>query len=464
MVKMRKTRRVHFVGIGGIGMSGIAEVLINLGYAVTGSDLAENETTERLRSLGAAVTRGHRGENVSGADVVVISSAVRPDNPEVKAAREVGIPVVPRAAMLNELMRMKYAIAVAGSHGKTTTTSMVATVMAEGGMDPTVVIGGKLNSLGSNARLGEGEYLVAEADESDGSFLALTPTIAVVTNIDREHMDHYHDFDSLRAAFRQFVRKVPFYGRAILCVDDVEVANLLPDLDRPAVTYGLSAQADVRATGIEARGFSVSFRVHHREEALGMFTLKVPGTHNVLNALAAIAVGRELEIPLDEIRKGLGAFAGVQRRFSLKGESGGVRVYDDYGHHPAEIRATLAAARSAWPGRVLVLFQPHRFSRTADLLADFGTAFHNADNVQVCDIYAAGEEPIEGVTGAEVARVISQRGHRGVAFAGSWQAGVDTLAASVRPGDLVLTLGAGDVWKAGEELLRRLSARSSGGR
>jgi UDP-N-acetylmuramate--alanine ligase len=460
MVKMRKTRHVHFVGIGGIGMSGIAEVLLNLGYRVTGSDLADNDTTARLARLGGTVQKGHRAQNAAGADVVVISSAVRPDNPEVVEARRAGIPVIPRAAMLNELMRMKYAIAVAGSHGKTSTTSMVATVLAAAGFDPTVVIGGKLDTLGgTNARLGAGDYLVAEADESDGSFLALTPTLAVVTNIDREHMDHYHTLDALRESFRQFLRKVPFYGRAVLCLDDPEVAGLLEGLDRPLVTYGLNTQAEVRASSVRLEGFTSSFHAHRRGDDLGDFRLRVPGEHNVRNALAAIAVGLELEVAPDRIRRALADFAGVQRRFSLKGEAGGVRVFDDYGHHPTEVRATLAAARAAWKGRVVVLFQPHRYSRTADLMTEFGTAFHDADLVFVTDIYAAGEEPVGDLSGADVARVITRRGHRGASFVGAWREGLDAVAAALRPGDLLLSLGAGDVWKAGEEILRRLEAR-----
>ncbi len=459
MVRMRKTRRLHFVGIGGIGMSGIAEVLLNLGYHVSGSDLAENETTVRLAQLGAVLHKGHAAHQVEGADVVVISSAVRPDNPEVAEARRRGIPVVARAAMLNELMRLKYAIAVAGSHGKTSTTSMVAAVLAAGGLDPTVVIGGKLNSLGTNARLGEGEYMVAEADESDGSFLALTPTIAVVTNIDREHMDHYRTLDALRDAFRRFVHKVPFYGRAVLCLDDPETAALLDGLDRPAVAYGFSAQAEVRASKVKMEGFASTFRVHAGGDDLGPVSLKVPGEHNVRNALAAVAVGLELEVAPEVIRAALAGYTGVQRRFSLRGEAGGVRVHDDYGHHPTEIRATLAAARGGWPGRVVVLFQPHRYSRTADLLVEFGTAFHDCDLAFITDIYAAGEEPEGNLSGADVARSLSSHGHRGARFVGPWRDALGEVADALRPGDLFLTLGAGDVWKAGEEMLRRLEGK-----
>ncbi|MBN2719664.1 MAG: UDP-N-acetylmuramate--L-alanine ligase [Proteobacteria bacterium] len=456
---MRKTRHIHFVGIGGIGMSGIAEVLCNLGYQVSGSDLAASDTALRFRDLGCTVSIGHEGKNIEGADVVVISSAVRGDNPEVVAARQAGIPVVARAAMLNELMRMKYGIAVAGSHGKTTTTSMIATIMGEAGLDPTMVIGGKLHSLGTNARLGEGDYLVAEADESDGSFLQLTPTIAVVTNIDREHMDHYGDFENLRNAFRTFVEKVPFYGRAVLCLDDKEVAGLLADLDRPTMTYGLTPQADVSAVEIRNEGFSTSFTILHEGEPLGPLTLPVPGLHNVLNSLAAVGVALELEIPFAAIAGALGSYSGTQRRFQFRGEAEGVRVYDDYAHHPSEIRATLKAVRGGWKGRVVVLFQPHRFSRTRDLLPEFGTAFHYADRVCVCDIYSAGEDPIEGLSGADVAVSIASHGHRDAGYAGSWETAVGQILEDLAEGDLVLTLGAGDIWKAGDQILAGLEGR-----
>ncbi|MDF1535824.1 MAG: UDP-N-acetylmuramate--L-alanine ligase [bacterium] len=453
---MRKTKHLHFVGIGGIGMSGIAEVLANLGYTVSGSDLVSGDTIRRLTGCGCLVSVGHSAGNIEGADVVVISSAVKSDNPEVQAARQAGIPVIPRATMLNELMRMKYGIAVAGSHGKTTTTSMVAGIMAEAKLDPTVVIGGKLDSLGTNARLGEGDYLVAEADESDGSFLQLTPTIAVVTNIDNEHMDHYGTFDALRAAFRKFLDKVPFYGRAVLCLDDAEVAGMLSDLERPHVTYGLSAQANVCASDIRYEGFASSYTASLDGRALGRVSLPVPGLHNIYNSLAAIAVGLELEVPFTVIAAALSGYAGTQRRFQKKGEAGGVAVYDDYGHHPSEIKATLEAARQGWKGRVVAMFQPHRFSRTRDLLPDFGTAFHNADKVLVCDIYAAGEDSIGNLTGRDVAGCISSHGHRGAEFVGSCAAAVDRVMEILEDGDMVITLGAGDIWKAGEILLERM--------
>ena len=456
MVKLRKTKHLHFVGIGGIGMSGIAEVLANLGYIVSGSDLTASETTQRLEECGCRVHVGHSAENIEGADVVVISSAVKEDNPEVVAARRDAIPVIPRATMLNELMRMKYGIAVAGSHGKTSTTSMVAGVMAEANMDPTVVIGGKLGSIGTNARLGEGDYLVAEADESDGSFLRLTPAIAVITNIDNEHMDYYVTFDKLRSAFRKFLNKVPFYGKAILCLDDPEVAGMLAGLERPHITYGMTAQADISASDIRHEGFSSVYTASLGSEVLGEVHLPVPGKHNIYNSLAAIAVGLELEIPFGTIAKALAGYSGTQRRFQKKGEERGVLVYDDYGHHPTEIRVTLEAAKQGWKGRVVAMFQPHRFSRTRDLLAEFGTAFNNADKVLVCDIYAAGEERIDNLTGEDVAGSITGHGHRDVEFVGSCEEAVDRAVELLEEGDMVITLGAGDIWKAGERLLERL--------
>jgi UDP-N-acetylmuramate--alanine ligase len=456
VVKLRKTKHLHFVGIGGIGMSGIAEVLANLGYIVSGSDLTSSETTQRLEECGCRVHVGHSAENIEGADVVVISSAVKEDNPEVVAARRDAIPVIPRATMLNELMRMKYGIAVAGSHGKTSTTSMVAGVMAEANMDPTVVIGGKLGSIGTNARLGEGDYLVAEADESDGSFLRLTPAIAVITNIDNEHMDYYVTFDKLRSAFRKFLNKVPFYGKAILCLDDPEVAGMLAGLERPHITYGMTAQADISASDIRHEGFASVYTASLGSEVLGEVHLPVPGKHNIYNSLAAIAVGLELEIPFGTIAKALAGYSGTQRRFQKKGEERGVLVYDDYGHHPTEIRVTLEAAKQGWKGRVVAMFQPHRFSRTRDLLPEFGTAFNNADKVLVCDIYAAGEERIDNLTGEDVAGSITGHGHRDVEFVGSCEEAVDRAVELLEEGDMVITLGAGDIWKAGERLLERL--------
>ena len=455
----KRYRHIHFVGIGGIGMSGIAEILLNLGYRVSGSDAKRSETVERLERLGAKVHIGHHAENIAGAHVVVYSSAVGRENPEVQAARHGQIPAIPRAEMLAELMRLKYAIAVAGTHGKTTTTSMVGAVLAEGRYDPTIVVGGRITALGSNARLGQGEFLVAEADESDGSFLKLTPTIAVVTTIDAEHLDYYPSLDAIRDAFVQFVSKVPFYGCAVLCLDEPNIQMLLPRVEKRIVTYGLESAADLVARHVEMSGMTSRFEVVHRGTRLGECTLAVPGRHNVLNALAAIGVGLDLEIPFATIQKALGTFSGVQRRFQIKGEAAGVLVVDDYGHHPAEIRATLAAARSGFDRRVVTVFQPHRYTRTRHLEQEFVTAFNQADVLLVMDIYAAGEAPIPGVTAADLADAIRAHGHRNVAYVGSDRAAVvEQLMETVRRGDLVLTLGAGDVGQLGRELLRRLEA------
>jgi UDP-N-acetylmuramate--alanine ligase len=455
----RKYQHVHFVGIGGSGMSGIAEVLLNLGYTVSGSDLKRSGVTDRLAGLGARVFEGHAARNVDAAHVVVTSTAVRPTNAEVGEARRRGIPVIPRAEMLAELMRLKYSVAVAGSHGKTTTTSMVALVLDRGGLDPTVVVGGRLGVLGSGARLGKGEFLVAEADESDRSFLKLTPTIAVVTNIDREHLDAYHDLADIKEAFVGFVNKVPFYGSAVLCLDDPPVQDVLPRVERRVVTYGLSPQASVSLRDLELSPSGASYTATFGGRALGPVSLAVPGAHNVANSLAAVAVGLDLEVAFASIKAGLESFTGVDRRFQVRGEAGGVLVIDDYGHHPTEIRATLEALRRrAGERRTVVLFQPHRFTRTQALWDEFGHAFHQADVLLLTDIYPASEEPIPGVTAEALARAIAERGHRQVTWAGDLRAASDALAAEVREGDVVLTLGAGSVWTAGEELLRRRSA------
>jgi UDP-N-acetylmuramate--alanine ligase len=456
-----RVRRIHFVGIGGIGMSGIAFVLVDMGFDVHGSDMKETETTRRLVDKGATITIGHREDNVAGADVVVTSSAVKADNPEVVRARALGVPVIPRAEMLAELMRLKHGVAVAGSHGKTTTTSLVAAILNEGGLDPTVIIGGKVNQLGTNARVGRGDTLVAEADESDGSFLRLTPTIAVVTNLDLEHVDHYRGgLPELQDAFVDFANKVPFYGLCVLCLDDENVVQLLPRIDRRHVTYGRSRQADWQATDVVLDGLSSRFRVRHRGVDRGIVHLNLVGAHNVLNALAAIAVADELGIAVSTAAQALSQFQGVQRRFTHRGEHDGVVVVDDYGHHPAEIRATLAAARAAYPDRrVLVLFQPHRYSRTAALKDDFARCFHDADVVVVAPVYAAGEAPIEGATGEALAAGARAHGHRDARAAASLDDGVAALQALVRSGDLVLTLGAGDVTNCGPALLERLRAR-----
>ena len=452
----RKIQHIHFVGIGGSGMSGIAEVLLTLGYHVTGSDMHDSEAVRRIRALGGTVFIGHDAAHIGAAQVVVISSAVAPSNVEVVAARERMIPVIPRAEMLAELMRLKYGIAVAGAHGKTTTTSMIATVLAHGGLDPTAVIGGKLNRFGGPAKLGQGEFLVAEADESDGSFLKLSPTIAVVTNIDREHLDHYGDLDRIKQAFLDFMNKVPFYGTVILCLDEPHLQALLPRIEKRSRTYGRTSHADLTAREIAFGPKGTRFAAVLNGTDLGRFSLSAPGGHNVSNAMAAILVGLELDLPVEAIRDGLAQFSGVERRFQIRGEAGGVIVVDDYGHHPTEIRATLAGAKEGWGCRVVVVFQPHRYTRTRDLFADFCTAFYQADVLVVTDIYPAGEAPIAGVTAQALAAAIREHGHRDATYAESREAAVERVAKTVRPGDMVITLGAGDVWKVGPALLERL--------
>lgn len=456
---LRKIRHIHFVGIGGSGMSGIAELLLNQGYKVSGSDLKLSPVTDRLRERGAHVFEGHRAEHVAGADVVVVSTAVRADNPEVEYARRHQIPVIPRAEMLAELMRLKYSIAVAGAHGKTTTTSMIGTMLACAGLDPTIIVGGRLHALGSGARLGSGEYLVAEADESDKSFLKLTPTFAVVTNIDREHLDFYRDLDEIRECFIQFVNKVPFYGSVVLCLDDPNVQAIIPRIERRIITYGLSSQADVEAAEVElSPQLSSQFVVKHRGQVLGPIHLRVPGGHNIYNALATVAVGLDLEIAFPDIAAGLAQFGGVARRFEFKGRIGGVEVYDDYGHHPTEIKATLSAAKSAGR-RLVVLFQPHRYTRTKYLMDEFAVAFNDADVLLVTDIYPASEDPIEGVTARALVARIKQFGHKQAEYGGELEHAGELLASIVRPGDMVLTLGAGNVYRAGEQLMDHLKER-----
>ena len=461
----KRYQQLHFVGIGGSGMSGIAEILLNLGYRITGSDLRKNDAVERLAELGAKIFIGHEAGHVEGAHVVVYSSAVGHDNLEVQAARQRGVPTIPRAEMLAELMRLKYGIAVAGTHGKTTTTSMVGAVLAEGRCDPTIVVGGRIAALGTNARLGQGEYLVAEADESDGSFLKLAPTIAVVTTIDAEHLDYYQSLDAIRDAFVAFVNKVPFYGCAVLCLDQPNIQMLIPRVAKRVVTYGLESSADLVARRVHLAGMTSRFEVVHRTTPLGECALEVPGRHNVLNALAAIAVGLDLEIPFLTIQKALGGFTGVQRRFQIRGHAHGVTVVDDYGHHPAEIQVTLAAAKAAFDRRVVTVFQPHRYTRTHHLRQEFLTAFNQADVLVVLDIYPAGEMPMPGVTARDLADGIRAHGHRDVTYIGGTRAEViDHLVDVVRAGDLVLTLGAGDVGQLGPELLRRLERSSPKGR
>jgi UDP-N-acetylmuramate--alanine ligase len=455
----RPFQHIHFIGIGGIGMSGIAEVLANLGFRVSGSDQKKSEVTAHLEELKVEVTEGHDAANVGDAHVVVRSTAVRDDNPEIIEARRRSIPVIPRAEMLAELMRMKpYTVAVAGSHGKTTTTSMVATVLGIAGLDPTFVIGGIVRSYRANARLGKSELMVVEADESDRSFLMLTPMIAVVTNIDREHMDYYHDMEDVRRCFGDFVNKVPFYGAAVLCLDDPHVQAVIPKVERRRITYGLSAQADVSAHQIQFdQSFGSTFTVLSGIDVLGKVTLRVPGKHNVYNSLAAIAVGLELDVPFDTIAHALSEFSGADRRFQFKGEEKGVTVVDDYGHHPTEIKATLSAARIAAPNRrIVVLFQPHRYSRTSDLMDEFASAFNNADALLVTDIYAASEAPIEGINAEVLTERIKSYGHKNAEYIGELEKAAEILRDNVREGDLVITLGAGSVHRAGDQLLALL--------
>jgi UDP-N-acetylmuramate--alanine ligase len=463
----RRIQRVHFVGIGGIGMCGIAELLHHQGYRVSGSDLKEGPTVARLRALGVPVTAGHDAANVGDADVVVYSSAVRPGNPELAEAERRKIPVIPRAEMLAELMRLKDGIAVAGSHGKTTTTSLVAHVLDSAGLDPTAVIGGRVMGPGgaghapgagmhTGARLGGGPLLVAEADESDGSFLRLAPVIAVVTNIDPEHLDHYGSFEALQDAFVSFANRVPFWGLAVVCLDHPGVQAILPRLTRRTVTYGLSPQADLLADEVSLDAGGMRFTVRRRDERLGSVRVALAGDHNVRNALAALAVALELEVPFGAAAEALASFPGIERRFELKGEAAGVRVVDDYGHHPAEIRATLAAARQLHPGRVVVVFQPHRYTRTQLLFDDFATAFHQADGVWITEIYAAGEEKIPGVDGRGLSEALVAHGQREVHFAPDLDAIPAALVPTLAPGDLVITLGAGSVSSLGPRILAAL--------
>jgi UDP-N-acetylmuramate--alanine ligase len=468
-----KIQRIHFVGIGGIGMSGIAEVLLNLGYKISGSDLRNSTVTQRLAALGAIIFEGHAASHIVGADVVVTSSAIAVDSPEVAEARRLHVPVIQRAEMLAELMRLKYGIAIAGMHGKTTTTSMVAAVLAAGGLDPTVVVGGRVDAMGSNARLGKSQYLVAEADESDRSFLKLSPILSVVTNIDREHMDCYRDMRDVRRTFLEFMERVPFYGMVVGCNDDLALRRLLPRVHRRVTTYGTTRGSDflillqaspVRsAQAMGEHGPLIRFHVAYKEKDLGEFTLHVPGIHNVLNATAAIAVGTALDIPTDQIRSALDGFRGVDRRFQFKGAAAGVSVIDDYGHHPTEIRATLAAARQCGFRRVHVIFQPHRFTRTCDLMDDFATAFGDADTLCLLDIYPASEKPIEGITAEALARRVAGVGNVSVAYAPSFSNAVAMVSALAHPRDMILTLGAGTVSQLGPMILEKLEADNAPG-
>ncbi len=460
-----RVRHAHFVGIGGIGMSGLAEILRTMEFDVSGSDLRENEVTRRLATMGVRIDVGHRADNVKGADVLVYSSAIKQDNPELARARALEVPIISRGEMLAELMRSKYCVTIAGSHGKTPTTSMVATVLRQAGLDPTVVVGGKVNALGSNARLGAGDLFVAEADESDGSFLRLAPTLAIITNIDAEHLDHYGTHENVKDAFVQFANQAPFYGLCILCIDHPHVQAILPRMNRRHVTYGLARQADYRATNLRYEGLMTRFLVERRGESMGEFIVHMPGAHNVQNALAVIAAADELEVPLDVIRDAIASFHGVQRRFTVLGEPqierdgvhGPVMIVDDYGHHPAEVEATLEAAQRGFERRVVVAFQPHRYTRTRDLFEDFTRAFNKADVLVVTEVYAAGEAPIPGATGESLAAAIREHGHHSVHYVGDKKLVGAKLAEIVRPNDIVISLGAGDINASARELLATLS-------
>src|SRR2546423_1913679 len=454
MVSFRSFQRIHLVGIGGIGMSGIAEVLLTLGYSVSGSDTKPSNITERLQNLGATIQEGHKTGNVEGAHVVVTSSAIKPDNPEVVEAHKKKVPVIPRAEMLAELMRLRYGIAVAGAHGKTTTTSLVASVLAAAHLDPTFVIGGRVNQAGTTARLGKGEYFVVEADESDRSFLLLAPVVAVVTTIDREHLDQYSSLEDIQEAFTQFVNRVPFYGAAILCLDEPNVQAIIPNVKRPIITYGTSSQADLVISDVNLEGLRSEFRLIYKGDDLGVFQLfHPPGIHNVRNAAAAAAVALYLNVPADLIREGLAKFAGVGRRFDIKGAVNDITVIDDYGHHPAEIRATLEAARGCKFNRLLVLFQPHRYSRTQHLWDEFRRAFNLADVLVLTDIYAASEAPIEGITSEALSNAIREAGHKNVHYIRSMQDSIEFLLKNAKPGDAILTVGAGNISRASNELM-----------
>ncbi|MBI4510173.1 MAG: UDP-N-acetylmuramate--L-alanine ligase [Deltaproteobacteria bacterium] len=459
----KQDTKIHLVGIGGMGMCGIAEVLINLGYKVTGSDVRETEITRHLATIGGKVFLSHRAENVGDADVVVVSSAIKGENPEIDAARAHGVPVIQRAEMLGELMRMKYSIAVAGSHGKTTTTTMVATVLMAAGLDPTAVIGGRVNSLGlANARLGQGEYLVAEADESDGSFLKLPPTVAVVTNIDAEHLDHYGTHENVKKAFVDFVNRVPFYGLAVLCLDHPHVQSIIPKVQKRHVTYGEAPQADYRARDIRFDGFRTSYVASRRGEELGTVTIGMPGRHNVANSLATLAVADFLGVSFELARNALASFQGVQRRFTVRGDLGGVMVVDDFGHHPMEVRATLSGARAGFPGRrIVAAFQPHRFTRTRDQFGELARSFYDADAVVICDVFPAGEPPIPGVESGKLVQAVRDHGHKDVTYIPRREDIAPHLAESARPGDIVITLGAGDIQLTCNELLSVLSTRKA---
>ncbi len=456
----QKAYHIHFVGIGGIGMSGIAELLLNLGYRVSGSDLRASDITRRLQRLGGRIAEGHTADLVEGADVVVVSSAVADDNPEVLAARHLAIPVIPRAEMLAELMRLKYSVAVAGAHGKTTTTSIVGAVLSAGGLDPTIVVGGKLISLDTNAVLGRGNFIVAEADESDGSFLKMSPTIAVVTNIDREHLDYYDDLDSIIDAFACFIDRIPFYGQAVLCLDNESVQNLIPRVQKRFTTYGMSNQADFQARDITSQGFQSCYKAFYRNQPLGDICLNLPGIHNVYNSLASIAVGLEVGIGFDTIKSALEELQGVRRRLEIKGAVGEVTVIDDYAHHPTEIKTTLKSIKAAWPDRRVVgVFQPHRYTRTQALFDEFTRAFYQTDQLVLVPIYAASEKPIEGVTHTALCEGIQAHGHKNVICTADFDEALATIRSDLRDDDIILTMGAGDILKLGERLLEQMGGQ-----
>jgi UDP-N-acetylmuramate--alanine ligase len=455
-------KKLHFVGIGGIGMSGIAEILIDEGFSITGSDRAASDNTERLEALGVKVSVGHAAENLDpDVDVLVYSSAVAPDNPEVLEARRRKIPVIRRAEMLAEVMRLKYGIGIAGTHGKTTTTSMVSLILMEGGIDPTVIVGGRLHGLaGSNARLGKGEFIVVEADEFDRSFLSITPTIAVLTTLETDHLDCYRDLEDIKSAFIQFAQKVPFYGFVVLCLDEPALQDIMPKIKKKIITYGLNGQADLQAVDIVHKQNVSRFTVVKEGQDLGEIELQIPGKHNVQNALAAIAVGLELKVPFGKVKAGIEKFTGVFRRWEVKADVDGITVIDDYAHHPTEIRATLAGAKSGWRRRVIAVFQPHLYSRTRDFYDDFGRAFFNADVLVVTDVYPAREEPIQGVTGELIASAAKQYGHKQVHYVPDKKNVPEFLRGLVQKGDIVITMGAGDIWKYGEEFIRKLKSHT----
>ena len=453
--------QIHFVGIGGMGMCGIAEVLANMGYKVSGSDMNDTEITRHLTKIGCTIKQGHRADNVEAADVVVVSSAIKGYNPEVEAARARSIPVIPRAEMLGELMRMKYGIAVAGAHGKTTSTTMMHTVLMAAGLDPTAVIGGRVNSLGlANARWGKSDYLVAEADESDGSFLTLTPTLAIVTNVDAEHLDHYGTFDNVKKAFTDFCNRVPFYGMSALCGDNAGVQAILPSMTKRFATFGISSQATYRARNIRPDGLTTRFVAWRRADELGEVVLPMPGEHNVLNALGVLVIADFLGIPFETYVKALASFEGVARRFTVRGEVGGITIVDDFGHHPAEVRATLAGAKQSFGGRrIVAAFQPHRYTRTRDQWQEFPRAFHDADKVVICDIFAAGEKPIDGISSEQLVRLAREAGHKDITYIPKREDLAAWLDAQAKAGDLVITLGAGNIQLACNDVIALLEKR-----